>query len=751
MLLRNFVLCLVLVFSNILSISANSAERPGLILTAEGVKSIRENLGRLPLFDHSVALAREVVESEISAGIDTPIPKDYSGGYTHERHKKNFYVAQQAGALYLITQDERYAKYVRDMLFQYEAMYSDLPVHPKPRSYARGKLFWQCLNDSNWLFYMAQAYDAIYDYLSESERNQLNSNLFRPFADFISLDNPQFFNRIHNHSAWGNAAVGMIGLVMGDQDLINRALYGLSSHDGVDMLAKDNDGGFIYSPDGRAGFLANLEEPFSPDGYFTEGPYYQRYATYPFIVFAVAMHNVRPELKVLEHKNKVLLKSVYTLLNLTDADGEFFPLNDGQKGMSVANGSLISAVNIAYFYGNQDPSLISIAEQQGRVMLDHSGLTVAIASRDSLSSEFTKSSVNYSDGPLGQQGGVAILRYGKEDLTTVFKYSAHGLSHGHYDKLSYSLYANGTEVIQDYGLVRFVNIEQKGGGNYLPENNTWAKQTIAHNTLVQDEISHFGGQYDVSSQHHSELNFFDASKPNIHIVSAKENNAYPGTSMLRTLAQIKLPELDNAVLIDIFKASSDGEHQYDLPLQFLGQVIETSAKTSMSETLAPMGADNGYQHLFKEATSIATAGTQYMTWMNSGRFYTMTTESMVDDEWIYTRLGAKDPNFNLRRDAALIIRRKGVGNTVFASLIEPHGSYSFVTEGSNSPRPHISSLKVEHHDSDYTAVSFTSPKQKYILVISNDSANESESHSIIINGELVKWDGPYFLSPYNIN
>ena len=58
-------------------------------------------------------------------------------------------------------------------------------------------------------------------------------------------------------------------------------------------------------------------------GYFTEGPYYQRYAMYPFDV-CPAMNNAKPEMHVLEHKDGVLLKAVDTLLNLTDADGEFF-------------------------------------------------------------------------------------------------------------------------------------------------------------------------------------------------------------------------------------------------------------------------------------------------------------------------------------------------------------------------------------------------------------------------------------------
>ena len=102
---------------------------------------------------------------------------------------------------------------------------------------------------------------------------------------------------------------------------------------------------------------------------------------------------------------------------------------------------------------------------------------------------FVKKSIELSDGANGDEGAVGILR--SDDLELVFKYTAHGLSHGHYDKLSFALFEDGNEVVQDYGMARFVNIEQKGGGNYLKENTTWAKQTIAHNTIVQNETSQF--------------------------------------------------------------------------------------------------------------------------------------------------------------------------------------------------------------------------------------------------------------------
>ena len=155
---------------------------PKLILTKQGVADIRAQLGTIPLFDESLAQTKAAIDAEIASGIHMPIPKDLSGGYTHERHKKNFLVLQKAGVLYQILDDEKYAKYVRDVLFAYAEMYPTLPVHPQTRSYARGKLFWQCLNDSNWLVYTSQAYDCIYDWLKEEERETLENNLFRPFA-----------------------------------------------------------------------------------------------------------------------------------------------------------------------------------------------------------------------------------------------------------------------------------------------------------------------------------------------------------------------------------------------------------------------------------------------------------------------------------------------------------------------------------------------------------------------------------------
>ena len=742
--IKKFSLTMLAVSISLSSFACEAKGHPNLILTEPGVERMRDNLGEVPLFDKSLATVKQEVDAEIAMGIDTPIPKDLSGGYTHQRHKQNFFIAQKAGVLYQVLEDEKYAKYIRDMLFQYEAMYKDLPLHPQERSYSRGKLFWQCLNDSNWLVYMSQAYDAIYDYLSADERKTLEDNLFRPFADFISLENPQFFNRVHNHSTWGIAAVGMIGLVMNDEELIQRALYGIED-DGLEVGGKDNDGGTIKVEGQRKGFFANLEEPFSPDGYYTEGPYYQRYAMYPFLILALAMENNRPDLKVLQHKDNVLLKGINALLNLSDADGEFFPLNDAQKGMSYKKASLVTAVDLAYFYGEKDPRLLSVVEKQGEVLLQESGLEAAIDIRDGKAVPFVKSSVNLSDGPNGEQGGVGILRYGNEDLTLVFKYAAQGLSHGHYDKLSFSLYEKGEEVLQDYGLARFVNIGQKGGGNYLKENTTWAKTTIAHNTLSINGTKHFDGEYDVASQHHSELFTFNAEDDNVKVVSATEENAYPGTLMHRTMAVIKDENFEKPFVLDILRVDTDKKNRYDLPFYYMGQIIDKNFTHESPTTLSPFGEDNGYQHLFVEGKGNASEGNTKFQWLQHGKYYTLTTVTNAEDEVYLTRIGASDPDFNLRRDAAITLRRNDTQDTLFVSVVEPHGSYSPVSESSINSRSSIKNLEVVLDSNAYTGVRITDVKGgAQLFIIANSNNDSSAKHKIDINSESFSWVGPFF-------
>ncbi|WP_299715856.1 alginate lyase family protein [uncultured Tenacibaculum sp.] len=733
---------------NIKNNSEEIASHPNLILTAKGVENIKKNIGTIPLFDHSLTLTKSEVDKQISKGISIPVPKDMAGGYSHTQHKINYATMQKAGVLFQLLDNEKYALYIKEMLMGYANLFPTLSRHPEARSYARGKLFWQCLNDANWLVYTSQAYDSIYNWLTKEERDFLETNLFRPYADFLSVETPQFFNRIHNHSTWGCVAVGMIGLVMNDEELIQRALYGVKN-DGISSEAIDNDGGTIKSKGNKSGFLANLDSPFSPDGYYTEGPYYHRYALYPFLIFAQALQNKKPELKIFEYKNGVLLKSVSAILNLTDEDGEFFPLNDGQKGMSYHNQSLISAVDIAYFFGKQDQGLLSVAEEQNQVQLDETGMAVALAVKEGKAKPFQKESIELSDGANGDEGAIGIVRAQQNDqkLTLVMKYSAHGLSHGHFDKLSFSLYENGEEVIQDYGLARFVNVEQKNGGGYLKENKTWAKQTIAHNTIVVDESSQFKGKYKASSKHHAEKYLFDVKNEKVQVVSAKENNAYEGVQLHRTMLMVSDTTLTTPFVIDITKVTSEAEHTYDLPLYYFGQKIDSNLDVTSFSEIKPLGKKHGYQHLWKEASGNSDKELTQLTWLHNQRFYTLSSISTNKDEFIFGRIGANDPNFNLRRDPVFIQRKTNESDALFVNILESHGKYDPVSESSIQAKSNIKSVKVIYDETDYTALSLTFNNEKNgIVIIANQDSSEYKKHKLTIQNKHYSWTGAYYFN-----
>ncbi|CAH0998697.1 Alginate lyase [Neolewinella maritima] len=705
-----------------------------------------------PLFAEALARTQVQVDGAMERGFLVPTPVDMAGGYTHEVHKQNWKTLSGAGAIYRLTGDTTYAAIVRDGLLAYAEVYRDWPTHPTARSYATGKVFWQCLNDANWLVYVSEAYADVYDWLEPSVRSRINAELFRPMADFLSLENPQFFNRIHNHSTWGNAAVGMIGLVMDDEELVQRALYGIPATELPEDL-RDDDSGKIMSETGRAGFLAQLDLSFSPDGYFTEGPYYLRYALSPFLLFGRMLADKRPELNNLAYRDSILGKAIDALLLQADPLGDFYPLNDSQKGMSLYAPEVVKTVDYGYYLYGQDPTLLSLAIEQGSVTLDAAGLAVATAVAAGKAQPFRPGSVAFTDGPDGQEGGVGILRAygdGEERTGLVMKYSAQGMGHGHFDKLSYSLYDGTGEVIQDYGAARWVNIDQKGGGRYLPENQTWAKQTVAHNTLVVDRTSHYQGDIRIAENFHPDLYAWDGDGDSLQLVSAVATDAYPGRRLHRSQWLLTDSLFDHPLLIDLFRVTGDTAGVYELPTWYQGQLLAADFDYTTIDTLTAMGADHGYQHLLTEARGYPEAGTATVQWFGRGRFYTQTMITQPGDELLFVRPGANDPNFNLRRDPGFLLRREGPASTTFLAVLEAHGSYDPRVEVAERPFGSISGLHLIQDDSDYTALRFTHRDgAQWTLLLSNHDASPESIHELILDDTTYRWEGVHHLIKTN--
>ena len=640
---------------------------PGLrlLISTDELRSLALRGRESALFSRAIDKTRARVDAEFESLPDVPVPRDAGGGYTHEQHKRNGIAIHDAGMLYLWTGRDGYARHAADLLLAYAGLYPSLDEHPARKEQTPGRLFWQSLNEAVWLVYAIQGFDAIKSTLTTVERQRIESELLRPMADFLSVGSPKTFDRIHNHGTWAAAAVGMTGYVLDDRDYVEQALLGLGK-------------------DGEGGFLRQIAELFSPDGYYTEGPYYQRYALMPFVLFAKVIDQNEPDRRIFEYRDGVLRRAIDTTIQLSYA-GTFFPLNDAIKDKGLDTIELDYAIAIAHGLTG-DASLLSLIGPSTNIVLTGDGLRMARAKEAGKETPFPFRSLSLRAGAQGQRGALSILRSEDEasnaGAALVFETTAHGLGHGHFDRLSWLYYDNGHEIVSDYGAARFLNVVQKNGGRYLPENQTWAKQTVAHNTLVVDERSQFDADRHAAEVSSPEVRHFETGTDGVQVVSARDNAAYPGVEITRTLAMLTVPGLDHPLILDVLQARSSEAHRYDLPLYYQGQLIESQpAFTAAQPTLSPVGNENGYQHLWDRGRTQVGAGERYaLTWLLDGRFYTYSATATADLDVVSTEVGATDPQFNLRHEPGLMLRVGSASDVTFFAVLEPHGEYNGARE-----------------------------------------------------------------------
>ena len=693
---------------------------PSLVLTEEGAAAIKARDTLPPLLQDAFDTAEARVARSMEEGLIVPVPKDPGGGYTHERHKENYKVIHDAGILFQLTGDEAYKEHAEAMLLAYAEMYPGLPLHPQQKEQTPGRLFWQSLNESVFLVHAIQGFDAIRDELDGDTRERIERDVFRPMAEFLSAGQPETFRKIHNHGTWAAAGVGMTGYALGDEALVERALMGL-------------DG------DGSSGFLAQLDQLFSPDGYYTEGPYYQRYALMPFVLFGQAIEANDPERNIFGRRDGILLKAITATIQQSYA-GKFFPINDAIKEKGLDTPELVYGVAAAYGVTG-DPGLLSIAEGQGTTVLTGDGLAVAAAIEAGEAKPFAYDVMRLSDGPGGDQGGLVILRSAEtgDAQTAVLKHTGQGMGHGHFDKLSLILYDNGREVVTDYGAARFLNVPSKEGGRYLPENTSFAKQTVAHNTVVVGGETQFGGDWRRAQESWPTITAA-GGEAGQRLTSATIDDAYPGTVLTRTTAQVAR-EGKAPLVIDLFDVEAKKAAQLDLPLYFEGQLTGTSLGMKRNATsLAPLGDKAGYQHLWVEASAQADDGAARFTWLLGDRFYSYHSAASGPAEAMIVRTGANDPDFNLRSQQGIIMRMPKAKDGRFVSVLEPHGLYDPAQEITVQSESEIAKIEhAERRGDSVVRIEYTDGTA-LVVGLSTDDRNR-RLRSVSLAGKTYQWTG----------
>jgi len=674
-------------------------------------------------FDRTFKAAEAKLAKLMGEPLTIPVPKDPGGGYTHETHKANGFLLYDVGQLYKLTGDKTYADFAGQAMMDYAQVYPSWELHPAQKEQSPGRMFWQNLNESMFLLNVAQCYDAIKGMLSEEQRAKIETDLLRNMADFLSVGAPETFNKVHNHGTWATAAVGLTGYAIGDDEYVEQALMGLDKS-------------------GEAGFLKQMDVLFSPDGYYNEGPYYHRFALKPFVIFAQAVQKNNPDLKIFEKRDGILKKAIYSLIQ-QNYGGLFFPINDAIKEKGIRTDELLNGVAIAYDLTG-DTGLLSVAAEQDKFVLTPESRKLARDLAAGKATPFDYKSMRLGDGQQGTEGALDILRASEDPkgLAVVAKNTSQGLGHGHFDKMGILVYDAGHEILRDYGAARFLNVEAKYGGHYLPENNKYAKQTVAHNALVVDETSHFAGDVRIGNQHAPKL-FDFVDEANIKLTSAEIATAYDDVRLGRAVAMIKDAAFSGPVIIDLVEAHSEGPHSYDLPFHYNGHLIHTNFEVQADPfKREPLGANNGYQYLWKVAEADPVEGISQVTWLLDRKFYSVTSTVPANTKVVFTQIGANDPNFSLKPEPGFMLRAKTSDGVSFVSVIEPHGDYNPTVEYTIGSYSQIKSVShFEGGAAEYIRIETTDGNVVGLGLGAED--NPSGTHSVDVNGETVTWTGAY--------
>ena len=108
------------------------------------------------------------------------------------------------------------------------------------------------------------------------------------------------------------------------------------------------------------------------------------------------------------------------------------------------------------------------------------------------------------------------------------------------------------------------------------------------------------------------------------------------------------------LILDVLQANADKEHQYDYPIWYNGHFVSLNFPyAKATNELKTLGTKDGYQHLWLEAWGQnKSRNTSSFTFVNKDRFYTISIATTAQTEMKMLRLGANDPDFNLRNETA---------------------------------------------------------------------------------------------------
>ncbi len=432
---------------------------------------------------------------------------DFNGNAIMGVHLDYAKLLVDAGVAYQITRDRQYAEQSRDILLAYAAKYLSYDRHDnRGRPKGGGRVASQSLTEASWLIHMAQGADLIWETLDDQQRRDAEERLFRPALDEIIL--PAKLG-IHNIQCRHNAAIGLVGFLLGDENLVGIAIDDSARGFRQQILQGVRDDGMWF--EGASGYHFFTIEGLWPLAEAARHCGIDLYDARFKSMFDGPLTLAMPDLKLpnFNDSGTVALTSradLYELAHARWSDARYLPL--------VAAGR--RSGNLALWFGAVELPAERAATDRG--------------SRNSPAS------------------GYAILERGAGDQATwlCVKYGPHGGGHGHNDKNHFVLYSRGAVLMPDAGAHAYGS----------PLHASWDKTSLAHNTLVVDQRSQAQAEGRC-------LAFGAAGGADFAITDA--GDIYPGVRFVRSVA---LLNENLAVIVD--QVQADRERVFDVACHFQG-------------------------------------------------------------------------------------------------------------------------------------------------------------------------------------
>jgi len=348
-------------------------------------------------------------------------------------HSEICRAAADAGVLYRIGGEKRYLDYVRRVLVWYAENYEKFEVHGKHAG--KGRIREQSLDEATQLVLTGQAYWDVREGLSAEDREKIENGYLLPDARFIHSQT----RVVHNIHCWHNAAVGIVGFAVGDDELVKAAI------------------------DGPYGLKRQIRDGVKEDGFWYEGSVsYHFYTMSSLIPLYCAARGEGYGLEGTEKFRKMFVGP----LDFTFDNGEFPANNDGWAGQNLYEKAGYYEV-AAGLWG--DKGVMRFLE------------SIYAKGRRSEVNALLYGPARIADGDGEKRGSVLVKDSGavilrNDRVNAYLKFGPYGGGHDHYDRLNMILYGGGGVIVPDLGT----------SGYGISLNGKWYRSSAAHNMPVVD-------------------------------------------------------------------------------------------------------------------------------------------------------------------------------------------------------------------------------------------------------------------------